>query len=52
MSSFSDGMKGTTSEGEGGGGSCTRDNAICHSAFLLSGLRWAGVSGFELMVEQ
>jgi hypothetical protein len=37
--SFSVG-RGIASEGEneGAGGSCTRDNAICRCAFLLSGL--------------
>jgi hypothetical protein len=46
--------KGATNKEENDeeGGSCTRDNAICHSAFLLSGLRWAGVFGFRLRLEQ
>ena len=45
--SFSVG-RGIASEGEneGGGSSCTRDNAICRCAFLLSGLlgpEWFGL---------
>src|ERR1700722_5403459 len=54
LSSLSVVRKGATNneENDGEGGSCTRDNAICHSAFLLSGLRWAGVFGFGLRLEQ